>query len=254
MTKKRKPEGRDWEAFVDQWYADNHDEKIALACLYNVSYETAKHWISESGATRKQVEEEPKMTITVPELLAMRPSVHLDFVSFDIETSNLDADFSILLTACIKPYGQPAIVFRADDYPEWKANRDNDKPITVAIANELRKHAIIVGHYSQRFDIPFFRAKMVKHGLEPLPLMFGVDTWRIARNNFKVSSRRLANLANYFDLGDKHPVEGRLWMKAAYAGAEEAMDEIVEHNIMDVDLLEQLTCISFPFLKSIPKL
>ena len=249
---KKKPEGKEWETFVELWYVHDHEEKILLAQGYGVTYETAKHWISESGATRKQVE--PTMTITVPELLALRPSVHLDFVSFAIETSNLNADFSILLTACIKPYGQPAIVFRSDDYPEWETERDNDKPITEAIAGELKKHAIVIGHYGQRFDIPFLRAKMVKHHLEPLPPMFGIDTWRIAKNNFKVSSRRLQNLGNYFDLGEKHAVEGRLWMKAAYSGSREAMDEVVEHNIQDIKILEQLTCISFAYLKSIPRL
>ena len=251
---KRKPEEKEFERFCKQWDEVDHDGKLALANLYQVTYDTAKHWRSEGGIpTRKQVKE-PKMTITVPELLSMRPSVNLDFVSFDIETSNLDADFSILLTACIKPYGQEPLVFRGDDYPEWNVDRDNDKSITTDIAKELRHHAIVIGHYSQRFDVPFFRAKMVKHGLEPLPPMFGIDTWRIAKNNFKVSSRRLENLTVFFDLGAKHPVTGRLWMKAAYSGSQEAMDEVVEHNIQDVLLLEKLTCISFPYLKSIPKL
>jgi len=251
--KRKKPEGSEWEDFVNEWYRRDHDGKVALASGYDVSYETARHWISDAGSTRKQVKE-PTMTVTVPELLDMRPSVNLDFVCFDLETSNLNADFSILLSAAIKPYGQESIVFRADDYPEWEKNRDNDYAITKAIANELRKHAIVVGHYSQRFDIPFLRAKMVKHGLEPLPQMFGIDTWRIAKTNFKVSSRRLKNMSTYFDLGEKHPVDGKLWMRAAYSGSREAMDEIVAHNILDVELLEQLTCIIFPYLKSVPKL
>ena len=123
------------------------------------------------------------MTVTVPELLTMNPAVQLDFVCFDLETSNLNADFSILLTAAIKPFGKEAIVFRADNYPEWTVDRANDSKITRDIAQELRKHAIVIGHYSQKFDLPYFRAKMVKHGIEPLPLMFGIDTWRIAKNN-----------------------------------------------------------------------
>lgn len=249
---KRKPEGQEFLEWCKEWDDADHDSKLALCDRFGIAYDTGRHWRSDSGVPLHVVVKPTR--VSIPELLAMRPSVHLDFVCFDIETSNLDADFSILLTACIKPYGQESIVFRADDYPSWSTDRDNDKAITVAIANELRKHAIVVGHYSQRFDIPFFRAKMLKHGVEPLPQMFGIDTWRIAKNNFKVSSRRLENLSTYFDLGLKHPVTGRLWMKAAYSGSREAMDEIVEHNIQDVELLEQLTCISFPYLKSIPKL
>lgn len=251
MASKKKPEGDLWQGFVDNWYASNHEAKIAIAKWFGVSYETARHWISDSGATRKPV---ISNRMTVPELLSIQPLVNLDFVCFDLETSNLDADFSVLLSACIKPFGKETIVFRADNYPTWEKGRDNDYQIVKDIATELRKHAIVVGHYSQRFDIPFLRFKMTKHGLEPLPPMFGVDTWRIAKNNFKMSSRRLDSLASAFDLGLKHPVEGRLWMKASYSGSREAMDEIVAHNIQDVIILERLACISFPYLRSIPRL
>jgi len=251
---KKKPEGIAWEQFVSRWYETDHEGKVELALSKEVSYDTAKHWISESGSTRKRVKTEHRMTVTIPELLAMRPSVNLDFVCFDIETSNLTADFSILMTACIKPYGQEPIIFRADNYPEWITDRANDSRITRDIAQELRKHAIVIGHYSQKFDLPYFKAKMVKHGLEPLPPMFGIDTWRIAKNNFQVSSRRLKNLVRFFDVGEKGLVDGEVWMEAAYNGSREAMDEIVAHNIKDVEVLERLACISFPYLRSIPKL
>lgn len=194
------------------------------------------------------------MTITTPELLDMSPAIHLDFVCFDIETSNLKADFSILMSACIKPYGQDVIVFRADNYPEWTTDRANDSQIVRDIAQELRKHAIVIGHFSSGFDVPFLRAKMTKYGLEPLPQMFGIDTWRIAKNNFQVSSRRLKNLVNFFDIGEKDQVEGGTWMEAAYNGSSDALDSIVAHNIVDVKVLEKLACISFPYLRSIPRL
>lgn len=255
MTIRKRPEGDEFKDFCEQWDEEDHDGKIALANLYKVTYDTAKHWRSEGGIpTRNRVKPEERMTVTESELLAMRPAVNLDFVCFDLETSNLNADFSILLTAAIKPYGLPAIVFRADEYPTWENNRADDSLLTFDIAEELKRHAIVIGHYSQKFDIPFLRAKMTKHGLEPLPLMFGIDTWRIAKNNFKVSSRRLKNLANYFDIGEKEGVEGGLWMRAAYDGSKEAMDAIVQHNIVDVEVLEKLACISFQYLKSIPKL
>lgn len=250
--KKKKPEGEAWISFVNAWYEADHEGKVALAESMDAAYDTAKHWVSESGATQKP--KDYRMKVSVPELLAARPSVNLDFVSFDIETSNLQADFSILMTACIKPYGQEPIVFRADSYPEWETDRANDYQITKAIATELRKHAIIITHYGQYFDVPFIRAKMQKHGLEPLPQMFAIDTWQIARKNFRVSSRRLKNLGTYFELGEKEAVEGALWMKAAYNGDKAAMDKIVAHNIVDVEVLEKLACISFPYLKSIPKL
>ncbi len=251
MVAKKKPEGKYLVSWCREWDNANHTEKINICRDMDITYETARHWRSDCGIPR---EEDLHPRLDVDDILALRPAVNLDFVCFDVETSNLNADFSVLLTACIKPFGQDSIVFRADEYDAWDNDRDNDYDITRDIAEELRKHAVVIGHYSQRFDIPFLRFKMTKHGLEPLPQMFGIDTWRIAKNNFKMSSRRLDSLASAFDLGAKYPVEGKVWMKAAYSGSREAMDKIVAHNIVDVEILEKLACISFPFLRSIPRL
>lgn len=243
----------EWITWCSRWDNSGHQGKLLIAKEYGITYDSARHWRSDAPIPI-QSKDAPRMQVNVDELLGMRPAVNLDFVSFDIETSNLKADFSIMLSAVIKPYGQEPIVFRADDYPTWESNRADDKQIVEDIANELSKHAIVITHYGSGFDIPFLRAKMVRHGLAPLPQMFAVDSWRIARRNFQVSSRRLKNLARFFDIGKKDQVEGDLWMAAAYDGNKEAMDAIVEHNIRDCEVLEKLTCISFPYLRSIPKL
>jgi uncharacterized protein YprB with RNaseH-like and TPR domain len=182
-------------------------------------------------------------------------SIKLDFVTFDVETTNLTADFSVILCACIKPFNEKPIVFRADEMnPRWETARMDDSAIVKAVAKELAKHAVVITHYGSKFDIPYLRAKMAKLCLPALPPMFGIDTWRIAKNNFQVSSRRLANLGLYFELGQKSGVDGPLWLKAGMDGSRKAMDEIVAHNIQDVILLERLAAISFPYLKSIPRL
>ena len=256
MTLKRKPAGTEFADFCRQWDDVDHNGKIMLANQYGVTYDTARHWrVGGEVPTRKRTANEPRMTITAQELLEMRPAVALDFVMFDLETSGFDADWDIILCGSIKPYGKEPVTFRADEYPEWETSRADDKKITIDIANELRKHAIVVGHYSEKFDTMFLRAKMFRHGIEPLPQMFGIDTWRIALKNFKVSSRRQRSLSMFAQLRpEKDEPEGDRWMRAAFNGEREAMDKIVEHNIIDVRELEKLACISFPYLRSIPKL
>lgn len=246
----------EWQAWCDEWDASNHQAKLDMANYCGVSYDTARHWRSDCPIpTMKETGVCPKpMKITVDQLLDMQPAVNLDFVSFDLETSNLKADFSIILSAVIKPFGQDPVVLRADNYSTWEKNRGDDKQITTDIAEELKRHAIVITHYGMYFDIPFLRAKMVRHQQEPLPQMFAIDSWAIARKNFQVSSRRLKNLARFFRIGEKEQVEGDLWIDAAYNGDRKAMDAIVSHNIVDCEVLEKLAAISFPYLKSIPKL
>jgi len=219
MTKPKTTE--EWQEFCDHWDSADHQQKLIIAeKKYGITYDSARHWRSDCPIpTMKETGVCPKpMRITVEQLLDMRPAVNLDFVSFDLETSNLKADFSIILSAVIKPFGQDPIVFRADSYSTWEKNRGDDKQITTDIAKELKRHAIIITHYAVYFDIPFLRAKMVRHGLEPLPQMFAVDSWQIARKNFQVSSRRLKNLARFFRVGEKGQVEGDLWIAAAFDG------------------------------------
>ena len=260
MATRRKPCGPEYAEFVTDWKGADHKGKIALAERYGVTYDSAKHWVMEGPSDPAPTPEpEPEVEVyesdVLDELLMMPSKINLDFVSFDLETSNLKADFSILLSAVVKPYGQTPVVFRADAYPAWQNDRSNDYAIVRDIATELAKHAVIITHYgsSGHFDLPYLRAKMVKHGLPILPPMFGIDTYRIAKANFAVSSRRLKSLGYYFGLGDKTDVEGSLWNEAAYNGSKEALDQIVEHNVQDCVLLENLAALGFPYLKSIPK-
>ena len=256
MVARKKPEGEEWFQFVTTWQAVDHAGKVELCKRYSVSYDTGKHWVSEQDTTpAKTIGAALKETATaIGEVLMLQPKVELDFVGFDIETTNLTADFSIILSACVKPFGKKTLVFRGDNYPDWVANRANDSVIVNDIAREVSRHAVVVTHYGSRFDIPYLRAKMVKYGIPPLPPMFGVDTYSIAKANFKVSRRRLAALAEYFQLGKKEGVEGNLWVEAAMTGSKEAMDKIVAHNMVDVEILEKLAAISFPYLRSIRRL
>lgn len=266
MVERKKPTGEEYQQFRRIWECSDHGGKLLVAASWDVTYDTAKHWYSEGDTTPT----EPIVTTTLTQamnvdklptlggledLITTEPVINLDFVTFDLETTNLTADFSVILCACIKPFGGEPMVFRADEYnPNWASERSNDEAITRAIAEELAKHAIVVTHYGSKFDIPYLRAKMVKHRIMPLPPMFGIDTYAIAKPSFKVSSRRLENLARYFDLGKKHKVEGGLWVRAGMDGDIDALDEIVAHNILDCELLEKLAALSFPFARSIRKL
>lgn len=255
--KRKKPIGDELRKFCEIWDASDHEGKVRLSRQYELSYDSAKHVRSDNSLEYplpRREKDSPRMRVTVDELLGMRPAVNLDFCTFDLETSNLEADFSVLLTAVIKPFGCEPMVFRFDTYPEWEKHRANDKGIVKDVSDELRKHAIIISHFGTYFDIPYLRAKILRHGLEPLPQMFAIDSWHIAKKNFKVSSRRLKNLSEYFQVGEKEPVEPGLWLEAAYNGDRAAMDRIVAHNVRDCEVLEKLACLTFPLIKSIGKL
>ncbi len=49
---KKKPTGKQWQEFVDQWYNLDHEGKVKLCFDNGVSYETGRHWLSDSGDAR----------------------------------------------------------------------------------------------------------------------------------------------------------------------------------------------------------
>ena len=53
--RKKKPMGSAWDEFVARWNTATHAEKLALAENYQVTYDTAKHWISEAGQARPKI-------------------------------------------------------------------------------------------------------------------------------------------------------------------------------------------------------
>ncbi len=60
--KKKKPEGIAWEEFVETWRTSDHSGKLQLAKKYEVSYETAKHFISEAGEAQQKEPRPPFIT------------------------------------------------------------------------------------------------------------------------------------------------------------------------------------------------
>jgi len=67
-----------------------------------------------------------------------------------------------------------------------------------------------------------------------------VDLYYVARHRLKLHSNRLAVVAEtLFGESEKTRVVGPIWTRAV-AGDKEAMDYIVEHCIIDVDVLEQV--------------
>ncbi len=55
MAERKKPSGKDWQEFSDKWQSVDHEAKVALARKSGVSYDTAKHWISEGDTSRSDL-------------------------------------------------------------------------------------------------------------------------------------------------------------------------------------------------------
>lgn len=162
----------------------------------------------------------------------------------DIETSNLDADFGIILSYCILKAGTNEIlegVLTLKDIQQAKSG-DEDKGVVKKLIKDLEEFDRVVGYYSSRFDIPFIRTRALVTGVP-----FGVygslshtDLYYVIRHRFKMSSNRLENACRTL-LGktQKTRIENRYW-RGATRGDKASLDYVLDHNRKDVIDLEKL--------------
>jgi hypothetical protein len=102
----------------------------------------------------------------------------------------------------------------------------------VACADEL------VAHNGDKFDLPWLRARCLKHGLQPLPNYKTVDTLAWARRLFRFNSNKLDYIAQFLGVGAKTSTEFGLWRRVVVDRDRGALDEMVRYCAQDVRILE----------------
>ena len=169
----------------------------------------------------------------------------------DIETSNLKANFGIVLCWCI-----------LDDkgalYEDWMTKKDvmsgveDSRVVETCIATMLEFDRV-VGHYSTYFDIPFLRTRALIHGLEfpGVGELYHTDTWKMARKSLCLHSNRQAVVAeSLYGSTVKTRISHPDWRKAMMGNAE-SMKEVLDHCEKDVQDLKKNYETLLPFCKPV---
>lgn len=164
-------------------------------------------------------------------------------VIFDLEMSNLSADFGVILCACFKSSEREGITtFRIDDYPLYKTEPWNDRDVIQDISKYLKEHDIIVSYNGKRFDIPFLNSRQLYHGQEVFALKPAKHTDMLYQAKFKLNLHRanLDTVAKFLGCAnEKTQIDGQAWVRAM-AGDRQSMDYIVEHCVLDVEVLTEV--------------
>lgn len=127
----------------------------------------------------------------------------------------------------------------------------DDLPIVETLHHTLSQADAIVAHNGNAFDLKKFNARVIKHGLEPLPYIPLIDTLKIARAHFKFTSNRLDYLGDFLEVGRKVETEKGLWMKCLN-GDKGAIKRMLKYNRGDITLLEDVYMKLRPFDRQHP--
>lgn len=165
---------------------------------------------------------------------------------FDLETSGLNAESSILLCCSFKTYNSDfkgkVTTIRADKFPEWKSDRLNQRSFIKAISESLEDYDILVAHNGQWFDKRFFNSKCIQYDLEPMMRYKKlIDPVQVARRHLNLSRNSLHSLIDFLKIKEnKTPIRFENWLRAAMMGDTKCMDEICVHCHYDIITLEKV--------------
>src|SRR6266851_4488764 len=184
----------------------------------------------------------------MPEYVRPKPRLYRE-VGFDLETTNLKANFGTILCACVKPVGADPITFRLDELPGPDGLWDDSRLVT-RLCELLNNCGKVFGWYSSFFDIKFLRTRKLLNSLS-MPCSFAhADLWVTARSQLALHNNRLDTWNNAFapDDAQKTPIKWETWRRAG-AGDSGSIDYVVEHCEKDVESMEYSFLLLDPYIK-----
>lgn len=121
----------------------------------------------------------------------------------------------------------------------WDPDTHDDKAMLKAFIPMLEQAHEVVGHNSDRFDLPWIRTRALFHGLLIRPDLVGVDTLKLARKYFRFNSNKLSYITHFLGLDQKIQVGYGLWKDVVWHSSLPALKKMITYCKNDVRITEQ---------------
>ena len=140
-------------------------------------------------------------------------------------------------------------------YADCRETIGDDSELLVYLYTLLDEADIVVAHNGDKFDVPKINARLILTGFKPPSPYKTIDTVKVAKKHFGFTSNKLAYLTG--ELCQEQKLDHakfagwKLWNECM-EGNEEAWDEMMEYNMMDVISLEELYLKLMPWTTNHP--
>lgn len=160
----------------------------------------------------------------------------------DIETSNLKADFGVILSWCFKTLGDKKISWGLISKKDV-SDGIYDKRIVEEFIGTIWNYDRIVTHYGTRFDVPFLRTRAIRWRVDgnfpKYGEMYHSDVWQMSRSKLCISRNRQDTISRAIKTPDiKTRIHPDIWLKVQMTQDTESLKYILDHNKKDVRQLE----------------
>mgnify|MGYP003648634176 CR=1 FL=1 len=115
-----------------------------------------------------------------------------------------------------------------------------DKSMLISFNKVLEQADEVIGHNSDRFDIPWLRTRCLYHRIPFRTYIKSFDTLKKVKSAFNFQSNKLDYIASFLGFGHKLPTNMALWDRIILNKEPEALKEMVEYCDHDVVLLEDV--------------
>ncbi len=159
-------------------------------------------------------------------------------VILDIETTSLEADAGTLVSA-----GLMSDVGRGE-YLEAKRTSD-EKPLLLQLLKRLERYDVMVTWNGRSFDIPFLTTRLMKHDLDPRPILrkSHIDLADVVKSRLRLTFTYLDHVCDFFQIDRKKGPMGldvpHLYVRAL-EGDSKALLSIREHCLDDLRATRQV--------------
>lgn len=161
---------------------------------------------------------------------------HNDYIPFD----NIKEEWFIICGSWMELGDRKAkSVDVTLDKKRFKKNHKDDYIVVKKLREVLVDADLIIAHFGDKFDLPKLNARLIYHGLEPLPPIKTLDTKKESARIAKFTSNKLDYLAQFFGLGKKIDTDSELWRQCT-EGNIKAIKKMVYYNRIDVEILKKV--------------
>lgn len=178
---------------------------------------------------------------------------------WDLETTNLSADFGSILCVGWKWLGEDKVhIIAINDFPSFAKDPTNERELLREFLKVYDQADISITYFGGlgAFDLPFFQAKILEHSLDLPKKVEMMDLFYTVKSNLKLSSKSLKNVAKFLKLKnqkDMRPLEGKVWQRAR-AFHEPSLNYVYDHCVDDINCLEELYFRLRPLIRTHPRL
>jgi hypothetical protein len=166
---------------------------------------------------------------TIPGICAVWNTGKVRYLSYE----NLIQE-PYILTICYKWAGHKRV---------FALVRDPDNPAAMLekFKEVMDEADEMVAHYGDGFDVKWFNAECLKHGVEPPDQAKTVDTHAIAKRRFLLNSYALNYIAQLLGVEGKFKTSFEMWKTILLTGNKKTIAEMVAYCRQDVRVLEEVS-------------